>query len=93
MKLAILSRAPRSYSTQRLRAAALMRGHEVKVLNTLRFAIDLSGDEQATGVDLLRGRRVEPNATRVLASRRSSLGARRKSSSSFGFAPGQPASM
>ncbi|MGN6273657.1 MAG: RimK family alpha-L-glutamate ligase [Protaetiibacter sp.] len=45
MKLAILSRAPRAYSTQRLRAAALQRGHEVKVLNTLRFAIDLSGDE------------------------------------------------
>jgi len=45
MKLAILSRAPRSYSTQRLRAAALARGHEVKVLNTLRFGIDLSGDE------------------------------------------------
>lgn len=45
MKLAILSRAPRSYSTQRLRTAALDRGHDVKVLNTLRFAIDLSGDE------------------------------------------------
>ncbi|GAA4082683.1 RimK family alpha-L-glutamate ligase [Nocardioides kongjuensis] len=45
MKLAILSRAPRSYSTQRLRTAALDRGHQVKVLNTLRFAIDLSGDE------------------------------------------------
>jgi ribosomal protein S6--L-glutamate ligase len=45
MKLAILSRAPRAYSTQRLRTAALDRGHEVKVLNTLRFAIDLSGDE------------------------------------------------
>lgn len=45
MKLAILSRAPRSYSTQRLRTAALDRGHEVKVLNTLRFGIDLSGDE------------------------------------------------
>jgi len=45
MKLAILSRAPRAYSTQRLRSAALDRGHEVKVLNTLRFAIDLSGDE------------------------------------------------
>ncbi|QIK74975.1 RimK family alpha-L-glutamate ligase [Nocardioides piscis] len=45
MKLAILSRAPRSYSTQRLRTAALQRGHQVKVLNTLRFAIDLSGDE------------------------------------------------
>ena len=43
MKLAILSRAPRSYSTQRLRAAAAQRGHEVRVLNTLRFAIDLSG--------------------------------------------------
>jgi ribosomal protein S6--L-glutamate ligase len=45
MKLAILSRAPRSYSTQRLRAAAAARGHDVKVLNTLRFAIDLSSDE------------------------------------------------
>ena len=45
MKLAILSRAPRAYSTQRLRTAALDRGHTVKVLNTLRFAIDLSGDE------------------------------------------------
>ncbi|MFC7430906.1 MULTISPECIES: RimK family alpha-L-glutamate ligase [unclassified Agrococcus] len=45
MRLAILSRAPRSYSTRRLRAAAVERGHDVKVLNTLRFAIDLSGDE------------------------------------------------
>ena len=45
MKLAILSRAPRAYSTQRLRTAALDRGHEVKVLNTLRFGIDLSGPE------------------------------------------------
>ncbi|KRA39245.1 RimK family alpha-L-glutamate ligase [Nocardioides sp. Root614] len=45
MKLGILSRAPRSYSTQRLRTAALDRGHQVKVLNTLRFAIDLSGEE------------------------------------------------
>jgi ribosomal protein S6--L-glutamate ligase len=45
LKLAILSRAPHSYSTQRLRAAAVQRGHQVKVLNTLRFAIDLSGPE------------------------------------------------
>ena len=53
MKLAILSRAPRIYSTQRLRSAALDRGHQVKVLNTLRFAIDLTGPEP----DLLfRGR-------------------------------------
>ena len=45
MKLAVLSRAPRSYSTTRLRAAAADRGHEVKVLNTLRFAIDLADNE------------------------------------------------
>jgi ribosomal protein S6--L-glutamate ligase len=45
MKLAILSRAHRSYSTKRLRTAALDRGHQVKVLNTLRFGIDLSADE------------------------------------------------
>jgi len=45
MKLALLSRAPRSYSTQRLKTAAEQRGHVVRVLNTLRFAIDLSGAE------------------------------------------------
>jgi ribosomal protein S6--L-glutamate ligase len=55
VKLAILSRAPRSYSTQRLRAAAVERGHNVKVLNTVRFAIDLSEDQP----DLqFRGRRL-----------------------------------
>lgn len=45
MKLGILSRSPRAYSTQRLKAAALERGHQAVVLNTLRFAIDLSGGE------------------------------------------------
>lgn len=45
MKLAILSRSPGAYSTHRLKTAALDRGHDCKVLNTLRFAIDLSGDE------------------------------------------------
>jgi len=45
VKLAILSRAHRSYSTRRLRAAAIDRGHKVRVLNTLRFAIDLSRAE------------------------------------------------
>lgn len=45
MKLAILSRAPRAYSTQRLKTAALERGHQCKVLDTFRFAIDLSGPE------------------------------------------------
>ena len=45
MKLAILSRSPRAYSTRRLRIAAEERGHTAKVLNTLRFAIDLSSAE------------------------------------------------
>lgn len=41
MKLAILSCGPNSYSTRRLREAALERSHNVRVLNTLKFAIDL----------------------------------------------------
>jgi len=41
MKLAILSCNSNSYSTRRLREAAVQRGHNVKVLNTLKFAIDL----------------------------------------------------
>ncbi|MFT4861129.1 MAG: ribosomal protein S6--L-glutamate ligase [Pseudohongiellaceae bacterium] len=45
MKLAILSCGPNSYSTRRLKEAAIQRGHEVKVLNTLKFAIDLQQGE------------------------------------------------
>ncbi|MGB1927301.1 MAG: ATP-grasp domain-containing protein, partial [Rubripirellula sp.] len=45
MKLAILSRSIDSYSTSRLREAALNRGHSVKVLDTLRFSIDLAKGE------------------------------------------------
>jgi ribosomal protein S6--L-glutamate ligase len=41
MQLAILSCAPRAYSTRRLKEAALDRGYDAKVLNTLKFAIDL----------------------------------------------------
>lgn len=41
MKLAILSCSPNAYSTRRLREAAEQRGHTAKVLNTLKFAIDL----------------------------------------------------
>jgi len=41
MKLAILSCSSRCYSTRRLQEAALQRGHDVDVLNTLKFAIDL----------------------------------------------------
>ena len=44
MKLAILSREPNTYSTTRLVEACKARGHEVKVLNTLKFAIDLEQD-------------------------------------------------
>ena len=41
MKLGVLSCSPRCYSTRRLREAARQRGHRVKVLNTLKFSIDL----------------------------------------------------
>lgn len=45
MKLAILSCSPKCYSTRRLREAAEQRGHMVKVLDTLKFAIDLDQGE------------------------------------------------
>jgi ribosomal protein S6--L-glutamate ligase len=41
MKLAILSRSLKAYSTRRLKEAAIDRGIDVKVLDTLKFAIDL----------------------------------------------------
>ena len=45
MKVAILSVSPRCYSTRRLRQAAVERGHQVKVLDTLRFGIELQHGE------------------------------------------------
>ncbi|QEG39144.1 30S ribosomal protein S6--L-glutamate ligase [Roseimaritima ulvae] len=45
MKLGILSRSPNCYSTRRLREAAVARGHKVRVLNTLKFSIDLQQGE------------------------------------------------
>jgi ribosomal protein S6--L-glutamate ligase len=45
MKIAVLSTARNCYSTKRLRQAALDRGHNVKVLNTLRFVIGLQHGE------------------------------------------------
>lgn len=45
MKLGILSTSPNNYSTSRLREAATQRGHDVKVLNTLRFSIELQEGE------------------------------------------------
>ncbi len=44
MRLALLSREPNSYSTQRLLAAGIAEGHDVELLDTLRLAIDLSDD-------------------------------------------------
>lgn len=41
MKVGILSCNLKCYSTRRLREAAEQRGHKVKVLNTMKFAIDL----------------------------------------------------
>ncbi|HXH60900.1 MAG TPA: RimK family alpha-L-glutamate ligase [Fimbriimonadaceae bacterium] len=55
MRLAILSRAPRCYSTRRLKEAALARGHETKVLNTLKFAIALDSEYPEL---YYRGRRI-----------------------------------
>jgi ribosomal protein S6--L-glutamate ligase len=42
MRIAILSRGPRLYSTRRLVEAARARGHEPKVLNTLLFSIEVA---------------------------------------------------
>ncbi len=56
MKLAVLSRTPRSYSMQRLRHAALDRGHEIDILNTLRLSIGVSGHEPSL---LYRGRPID----------------------------------
>jgi len=45
VKLAILSAAPKCYSTRRFVQAGDQRGHDVDVLNTLRFAIELEHGE------------------------------------------------
>jgi len=41
MRIAILSRGPKLYSTRRLKEAAVMRGHEARVLNPLNFTIEV----------------------------------------------------
>ena len=41
MRISILSRGPRLYSTRRLKEACLERGHEALVLNPMRFSIDV----------------------------------------------------
>jgi len=44
MRIGILSRAPKLYSTRRLHEAAVRRGHEVQVLDTLAFSIVVEED-------------------------------------------------
>lgn len=55
MKIAILSRNRNLYSTQRLRQAAIERGHMVRVLDTLKFSIYL---EHETPELFYRGKRL-----------------------------------
>ncbi|MCA0360004.1 MAG: RimK family alpha-L-glutamate ligase [Armatimonadetes bacterium] len=55
MKVAILSRNRHCYSTRRLREAAVQRGHDVKVLDTLKFSIMI---EQQHPELFYRGRRL-----------------------------------
>lgn len=45
MKIAILSRNPKLYSTQRLVEACLQRGHEVRVIDTLRCYMNINSQK------------------------------------------------
>ena len=51
MKIGILSREAKNYSTQRLKEAALERGHKVKVFNTLKFAIHVEKNKPSLHYD------------------------------------------
>ncbi len=57
MRIGILSRAPRCYSTRRLREAAQERGHDVRVLDSLRAAMSV---EQGRPGLLYKNRRLPP---------------------------------
>lgn len=45
LKIAILSRGPRLYSTRRIREAAEKRGHKVKILDTMKFGMYVNPSE------------------------------------------------
>ncbi|MGH8870763.1 MAG: 30S ribosomal protein S6--L-glutamate ligase [Acidimicrobiia bacterium] len=59
MKIAILSRSSSLYSTQRLREAAIDRGHEVSVVDYLRCYMEISARRPKV---LFRGEEVRPDA-------------------------------
>ncbi len=44
MRIGILSRGSRLYSTRRLREAAVARGHQVRILDTLQFSIQVDAE-------------------------------------------------
>ncbi|MFC1339544.1 MAG: hypothetical protein G8D28_10555 [gamma proteobacterium symbiont of Phacoides pectinatus] len=47
MKIAILSRNKKLYSTRRLVDAAVSRGHEVRVIDTLKCYMDITSTKPA----------------------------------------------
>ncbi|MFW5752864.1 MAG: RimK family alpha-L-glutamate ligase [Planctomycetota bacterium] len=55
MRIAILSRGPRLYSTRRLRDACTARGHQPRVLNPMNLSIDVESTRPALHY---KGRRV-----------------------------------
>lgn len=59
MKIAILSRSSGLYSTDRLKTAALSRGHEVAVVDYLRCYMDITARRPKV---LFRGEEVRPDA-------------------------------
>jgi ribosomal protein S6--L-glutamate ligase len=59
MKIAILSRSSSLYSTQRLKEAAMERGHEVSVVDYLRCYMEISARKPKV---LFRGEEVRPDA-------------------------------
>ena len=63
MKIAVLSRSPDSYSTRRLVQSAESKGHDVRVMDTLRFSVSLEEEYP----DLYyRGRPVDEDMDAVL---------------------------
>ena len=62
MKVAILSRMPRCYSTRRLKEACVQRGHRAQVLNTLKFSMTVERGEPG----LYYGRRQAPGLDAVI---------------------------
>ena len=59
MKIAVLSRSSGLYSTNRLREAALERGHEVAIVDYLRCYMDITARQPRV---LYLGEEVRPNA-------------------------------